>query len=65
VTGEHEGVWESPRTPEPVEEPAVPAEKDPDALAAAAAADETLAPGTMPGGPEYPQELAEPEDEAG
>jgi hypothetical protein len=65
MTAEHEGVWQSPETPEQDDEATpMPADEEDEALARAAKADETLAPGSMPGGPDYPAELAEPDPEA-
>ena len=46
------------------EDPQAPLE-DEKTREAGAEADDTLAPGSMPGGPEYPEEAAEPEDSAG
>jgi hypothetical protein len=45
-------------------DPQSPAEDD-RTREAAAEADETLPPGSMPGGPEYPGEAGEPEGPAG
>jgi hypothetical protein len=45
-------------------DPLSPAE-DEETREAAAEADETLPPGSMPGGPEDPEETAEPEGPAG
>ena len=43
-------------------EPLDRADEDEEALGQAAEADETLAPGSMPGGPEYPEEASEGPD---
>jgi hypothetical protein len=44
------------------EPPERPAATDEEALERAAEADETLPPGSMPGGPEYPEEATEGRD---
>ena len=46
------------------QEPQAPLEDD-ETRQRSAEADETLAPGSMPGGPEYPEEAAEPDESAG
>ena len=46
------------------EHPPAPLEDD-ETRRRAAEADETLEPGSMPGGPEYPEEAAEPEGSGG
>ena len=43
-------------------EPLDRADEDEEALGQAAEADETLPPGSMPGGPEYPEEASEGPD---
>jgi len=42
-------------------DPNVPPDEGQDDMSHASDADETLAPGSMPGGPEYPEEAAEPD----